>query len=421
MRISRVFSFVFLAFILSVFAACSNDWTPEGDRFVPSNANKIELTRAEQVVAARDLDFGISLFKDIAKIEGTDKDLLISPFSASLAFSMLSAGANGKTREQLVNGLGFRGLKYADMASYYKKLSYGMVAADEKVMLSLANAIWAYCPLKEDYVTEAKASYNAEVSFLDFADAVKAAKVINDWTSDKTNGMIDGIVRADDVKDAAFVIENALYFKSEWTYKDFGTLDGEFSCKDGKKEKCKFFSYDLATSMLSLFSDDVSVLKIPYESGAFNFMVVLPPVGKDIDKFISSITGENWYKWSTDCKLNIVHFIVPCFESECTMEDSFVSAIKNRGIELPFDPLKADFSNMSTVPLLYVSKAIQKTAIIVSEKGTEASAATAIVGRVGAAFGDSPKPKYFIADRPFLYAIEEASTGTLLFIGAHVK
>ena len=405
---------------LFLLVSCSNEWIPSGERVVDSFVNRIELTRAEQIVSARDLDFGIDIFKDITKIEGTDKDMLLSPFCASLAFSMLSAGANGKTHEQIINGLGFKGLEYADMASYYKKLSFGMVSADDKVALSLANAIWAECKLKDDYVSEVRESYNSEVSFLSFSDTEKAAGAINNWTKDKTHEMIKEIVKPYDLLGTAAVLENALYFNSEWQYKDWGTKYGVFSLMSGDTKDCKFFTNGSASSLLSLFSDQVSILKIPYKNAAFNFMIILPPKGKDISKFISSISGEKWYNWSTMCKSNNVYFEIPCFESECCMDGSFESAIRDRGIVLPFSP-KADFKSMTDVPVS-IGRVVHKTAIKVSEKGTEASAATAIIMNY-----PSPGPGHeievyrFVADRPFIYAIEEASTGTLLFIGTHVR
>ncbi|NLZ51511.1 MAG: serpin family protein, partial [Rikenellaceae bacterium] len=45
--------------------------------------------------------------------------------------------------------------------------------------------------------------------------------------------------------------------------------------------------------------------------------------------------------------------------------------------------------------------------------GAEAAAVTAIIGMV-TSVGD-----YFIADRPFVYAIREISTNTILFLGAY--
>ena len=415
---ARTIIALFLPFIIM---ACNKEWMPNENRTTSPVVPKIELTRSEQAVLAKDLDFGIDLFKRISKTEGYDKDLLMSPFSTSLAFSMLAAGANGDTRSQIIGGIGFKGLDYSDVASYYKKLSDGMLKADEQETLSLANAIWSECPLKDGFVSEAKLNYNAEVSYLSFSDPSRAAGIINQWTNNKTRGMIDKIVEPDDLMSAAAVLENALYFNSTWTDKTYGAKDGLFKAYDGKKENTCFFTNNSASKLISYFSDEVSVLKIPYGSGVFNFMVVLPKDGKSLDSFISSLSGEKWDNWSAACRYEDVIFEVPCFESDVAMDSAFEKALKNRGIILPFDCKKADFSKMTDY-FIYIGKVIQKTSIKVSEKGTEASAATVIVSNLGAAF-DEPgsTPKRFIADHPFVYAIEEASTGTLLFIGAHVQ
>ena len=96
--------------LLFLFSSCNNDWEPE-TRYINPNAC-IELTRTEKKIAAKDLDFGISMFKDLAKDAGENDDFLFSPFSTSLAYAMLSAGAEGRTRKELVNGLGFGGFEY---------------------------------------------------------------------------------------------------------------------------------------------------------------------------------------------------------------------------------------------------------------------------------------------------------------------
>jgi serine protease inhibitor len=54
----------------------------------------------------------------------------------------------------------------------------------------------------------------------------------------------------------------------------------------------------------------------------------------------------------------------------------------------------------------------QKTWMRVDEKGTEAAAVTSVD------VGVTSMPPTFIADRPFLLAIRERHSGTLLFLGA---
>ncbi len=52
-----------------------------------------------------------------------------------------------------------------------------------------------------------------------------------------------------------------------------------------------------------------------------------------------------------------------------------------------------------------------KTFVDVNEEGTEAAAATA----VGIGFTSVPQP--IVVDRPFLFAIRETLSGTILFLG----
>jgi len=65
----------------------------------------------------------------------------------------------------------------------------------------------------------------------------------------------------------------------------------------------------------------------------------------------------------------------------------------------------------------YISDVIHKTFVDVNEEGTEAAAATAVIGR----FGGSPrvvtKPVVFRADHPFVFMIRDQRDGGVLFLG----
>ena len=60
-------------------------------------------------------------------------------------------------------------------------------------------------------------------------------------------------------------------------------------------------------------------------------------------------------------------------------------------------------------------KVIHKAFINVAEKGTEAAAATAVIGNTASL---PPAPQLFLtADRPFLYFLRDQRTGAILFMG----
>ncbi|MYB31858.1 MAG: serpin family protein, partial [Acidobacteria bacterium] len=62
---------------------------------------------------------------------------------------------------------------------------------------------------------------------------------------------------------------------------------------------------------------------------------------------------------------------------------------------------------------LWISSVLQKALVEVTEEGTEAAAATVVIGVTSA----PPPPVTVRADRPFLFFIRERLTGAILFVG----
>jgi serpin B len=77
----------------------------------------------------------------------------------------------------------------------------------------------------------------------------------------------------------------------------------------------------------------------------------------------------------------------------------------------------ADFSRITPTRDLYISSVRHKTYVRVDEAGTEAAAVTIVeVGETSV-----PDTFYMRVDRPFLFAIREHHSGTVLFIGKMVN
>ena len=109
---------------------------------------------------------------------------------------------------------------------------------------------------------------------------------------------------------------------------------------------------------------------------------------------------------------------LPSFESEYNTD--LVDVLRGMGIEKAFSSLEADFSEMTESPV-YISKVIHKAKIKVDEQGSEAAAVTDVVmGYTGMGPGGPVDfTAEFHADRPFIYAITEVSTGAIFFIGQY--
>ena len=85
---------------------------------------------------------------------------------------------------------------------------------------------------------------------------------------------------------------------------------------------------------------------------------------------------------------------------------------------LAFDPSGQErdkgFSGIGGEETLYVEEVYHKAFVDVNEEGTEAAAATGVVMYATSAPTD---PLIFKADHPFIFLIQERTTGYILFMG----
>jgi len=88
--------------------------------------------------------------------------------------------------------------------------------------------------------------------------------------------------------------------------------------------------------------------------------------------------------------------------------------LRSMGMNKAFTPGAADFSGMNGKKDLFISAIVHRAFVDVSEEGTEAAAAAAVVTEGGKA---STTPVVFRADHPFLFLIRHDKTGAILFIG----
>ena len=91
------------------------------------------------------------------------------------------------------------------------------------------------------------------------------------------------------------------------------------------------------------------------------------------------------------------------------------------GVRLAFEDGGADLTGIAkTSPPLFLSNAFHKAYVRVDEEGTEAAAATAVVGAEGT--GAPPKDQVeFIADHPFAFFVVDRRTEAILFLGRVVE
>jgi len=253
------------------------------------------------------------------------------------------------------------------------------------------------------------------VRAMNFADP-NAAKIINGWVYDNTNGKIEEIV--DDPINPMIVmfLINAIYFKGTWTYQfdEDSTKDTLFTLPDGTKKPCKMMEQRGFYKHFS--NDDFQAIDLPYGDGDFSMTIFLPNLNTDIDSLIAEFDPENLNYWLSRFSSDSGDIFIPKFKLE--YELGLNQVLKTMGMEIAFNPGLADFSKMYRGGGVWIDTVKHKTYVEVNEEGTEAAAVTSVEMRE---VSIDPPDFRMRVDRPFIFLIRENVSQTILFIGKIVE
>ncbi|HWV25431.1 MAG TPA: serpin family protein [Thermomicrobiales bacterium] len=367
--------------------------------------------------------FVLDLYREFR--DGVDGNIVFSPYSVSMALAMVFAGARGETADQMATSLGFS-LSDPEVQEAFQALTSDLTkrgAVDEewgKADISIANALWGEqtFPFSDAFIKEMETYYEAGLQLTDFVgDAEGAREEINAWVAEKTGDHIKDIVPEGVITAATrLVLANAIYFASNWQsrFDKDDTVDETFHLIDGTTVDTSFMVQ--TKSFPYVKADGAQIVELPYVAEGFAMTIALPDEGQ-FDAFEDGLDAAAFaglvgsYEWTT------VELHLPKFEFD--LGQSLNQMLKSLGMTALFDPEKADLSGMTgegTDEKLAVSDVLHEAFISVDEAGTEAAAATVVAIEATSA----PVPEETVVlevDRPFLFAIRDTETGTVLFFG----
>lgn len=386
---------------------------PENCTRLP-DATPILLNLPEKI--AKDNAFAFDIFK--ATYQGATKEesnVFISPLSISYALNMATHGAAGETKSQLIETLKAKDFSLNQINEYSKDLSEALRNADPSTSLLLANSVWS-APgfmVKDQFIATNKTYYDAEVSTIDFTSP-DALSIINGWCAEKTNNRIPEAL--DQINPlTVMMLINTLYFKSGWLEqykfdKEFTTTEDFYSENNGTQQVDMMQNTD---SYPYASDENASYLAIPFGNKAYSMVFALPHENKTINDLINNLNEDTWKTYSA-LSYRYVSLRLPRFKTECSyrLEKNILPSM---GLTLPFTT-SADFSNISTTKT-FISTIIHKTFVEVNEDGAEAAAVTIVISDVECSGDEPPIPLDFRINKPFVFAIQENSTGLILFMG----
>ena len=356
--------------------------------------------------------FGIDIFKKLHQT-APEKNIFISPLSISTALMMTTNGAKGQTYDQITGVLHYDDLSTGQINSTYKLLLTQLPQLDDQTELNIANSIWYRntIPVEEDFLHTNIDNFNSEIKPSDFNDS-ETVNLINGWVEDKTQGLIKTVI--DEISPQAIMyLINAIYFKGTWLNRFDAdlTTTALFHLEDNSTKEVEMMQMEDGSMPVPYFKNDIfQAVDLAYGDSIFSMSILLPNQNHTVDDIIEELTPEHWETWMDAYTTQDVLLRIPKFKMKYKKE--LKQTLQDLGMQLPFNT-NADFSGIAPVDPLFISFVLHKSFIEVDEAGTEAAAVTVI----GIETTSVPNLPVFIADKPFVFAIRDNQTKSILFIG----
>ena len=274
--------------------------------------------------------FALSFFKNIVATSDPSENILVSPYSAGVALSMVAEGAEGQTRTEFDEALN---------GSLFKAVDLGN---NDTVTVKSANSVWITdnFSVRNRFVGLLEKDFGADVVNLNFADPA-TVKAINNWCSENTEGKITEIVDRLSPSMVMMLI-NALYFNAPWAdaFLESNTHDGVFHTASGdiqvpmmaKTDRMNYAEYQGA-----------QMVELPYEGERYAMYVVLPPKGLSLDKMISYV-NENLYEQAMSMMTaQKVRLTLPKLKLETEMVLN--KTLQHMGVKTAFTSAEKETSN----------------------------------------------------------------------------
>lgn len=412
--------FLFSATLLCMLCvACSdNEGTENG---VDTPRKDIVLSRSQQDIVDSQARFAFDYFKAVSEWKKCPDNVVISPLSLSYDLAILANGAGEQTYADIMTTIKAPNTTPDELNSLYRMLTDELLKADGKVKITIANALWnrQEFPIRDEFSNCIAKNYDAVVEELDFHNQDKVKSTINHWASDKTNGKITKVISdGTDLSDYMFILCNALYFNGEWAtaFDKAQTKKMAFTNIDGSESSVMTMTCD-ETSYSYIHNEVAEVVKLPYGNGAFSMYVILPgginenpKDQQDLDQFITGFDYDWWVATKANMLSSFMRVYMPKFkvETKCpSIGSEYFTSLK---------PItETGKYNLMSAKLVSGLSIDQYNTIEVTESGTEAAAVTTTGGYLVSL------PGKMHIDHPFIYLIEEQSTGTILFMGKVTK
>lgn len=362
--------------------------------------------------------FGVALYH----AAGGNSNLVVSPASVALALAMARAGARAATAEQMdsvLRGFGSdangaaanafeRSLEAAN-GTYRDADGHALAVVVRGANAAFAQRGYAFAPAYLETLAE---RFGAGVRLVEYrTNADQARQTINGWVGEQTDGHIPALI-GPNVLDATtrLALVNALYLQAPWMWPFASdlTTGAPWTGLNGQVSTVPTMTGGGALRYAA--GQGWTAVELPFLGDRLAFTIIEPTDFRAFDAYfdatlLDTITAQL-------APREVASLYLPRFKIDAATD--LADALARIGMPLAFDAERADFSDITSSERLFIAHVIHEATIDVNERGTEATAATAVAIAAGAA---PAEPLTIHVDHPFVFVLRDRTTGAVLFLG----
>ncbi|MBF8257266.1 MAG: proteinase inhibitor I4 serpin [Anaerolineales bacterium] len=360
-------------------------------------------------------DLGLRLLGRLAR-DRAEENICLSPSGLCLSLAAAYLAASGRTQQELGRALGLSAPAQPGVDEVLREWRGTLLEQADNSSTVLASSVWLPpgSNLVAEYADRLRRSLGAEASVL-LEDEASAVAQVNDWAGRMTRGRIGRVLSYIDPT-ARMLLLTVVDLHAKWqvAFDLQATRETPFHLAPGR-----LISHPLmmrSAEFPHFRTGEVEGIALPYSGGRRRLIVLLPSGDGALVEVLEGLNAATWRGLVGRLHKEPGTIALPRFVLQETTD--LVDPLADLGLTRMFDPDLADFQNLgSSQGALAVGHLSQVVQLEVDEQGTEASAVTVMVQVVA-----WPPPRWqpfeMRVDRPFVFAIEDEPSGTLLFLGA---
>jgi len=357
--------------------------------------------------------FGFKLLAEISQLS-PERNILFSPVGLARAFSLMAGGAEGETRQAILNTLDFQDYPLEEVHQEIRDQQETLARIDPGRQFGHSTSLWVRKGMlfQPGFLAENEQSYQVEILDQSFSDPATPVSM-SAWLGKHSQARLSGErIQVDPLSVLYILSAAALRPKWQIPFKPEQTVPGYFTLPDGLQKKTHFMKQSGWYACYR--EDEFQIAALPLGEGQIRLVLLLPDPGSSLETIQKKLVVKRWEQWLNQLQMQRGEISLP----RCSLESmlNLSEALVNLGMGMAFDEFRANFESMCPIPPMpdiYIGQVWQRASLVLSEESAPEGGSVPLEQILNAV----QTPFILNANRPFFFAVQDVASQAILLMG----